>query len=60
MITILTVIILASVILCGYVAKARGLPVVRWVAISLVFGPLAIPFVYLVPAPADRMGNEKK
>ncbi|MCB1683665.1 MAG: hypothetical protein R3E82_13825 [Pseudomonadales bacterium] len=53
MIAIITLIILASVLLCGYVAKARGLSLPRWIAISLLFGPLAIPFVYLV-----RAGNE--
>jgi len=53
MIAIITFIMLASVLLCGYVAKARGLSQPRWIAISLVFGPLAIPFVYLV-----RAGNE--
>lgn len=53
MIAIISLIILASVLHCGYVAKARGLPLPRWIAISLVFGPLAIPFVYLA-----RSGNE--
>lgn len=48
MILLITIVILGSVFVCGEAARRRGLSVPRWIALSLVFGPLAIPFVFLV------------
>jgi hypothetical protein len=39
-------IILASAIICHLVAKNRGANPVFWGVMGLVFGPLAIPFVF--------------
>lgn len=41
-------VIASSMIWCHIVAKRRGLKAVFWGVMGLLFGPLAIPFVYLV------------
>ncbi len=40
-------IFLISGVVCHLIAKARGLKPVFWGIMGLLFGPLAIPFVYL-------------
>ena len=44
---VLIIINLISILVCYYVAKHRKAKVVFWVLVSLVVGPLAIPFVFL-------------
>lgn len=39
-------VILTSGIICHYLAKSRGANPVFWGVMGIVFGPLAIPFVY--------------
>jgi hypothetical protein len=41
----------ASAVLLYFLAARRGLNAVWWSAMGLMFGPLAIPFVFLVPRP---------
>lgn len=41
---------------CFYVAKRRGLNTRFWVVMGLVFGPLAIPFVFMAK-PGDPKGG---
>ena len=36
-----------SVFICHYIAKQRGAKPVFWGFVGFVFGPLAIPFVFL-------------
>ena len=38
---------LVSVVTCYQVAKKRNAKTSFWVAMALLFGPLAIPFVFL-------------
>jgi len=40
-------IILASGLICHQLAKHRGAQPVFWGVMGIVFGPLAIPFVFL-------------
>ena len=35
-----------SALICHYIAKKRGVNVAFWGFMGLVFGPLAIPFVF--------------
>ena len=44
---ILSIPFILSAIICHYVAKQRGANVAFWGVMGLVFGPLAIPFVFL-------------
>lgn len=41
------IIFIGSGILCHYIAKSRGANPVFWGVMGVVFGPLAIPFVYM-------------
>ncbi len=43
---VLIIINLISIILCYYVAKHRKAKILFWVLVSLIVGPLAIPFVF--------------
>lgn len=36
-----------SVVICYYAAKHRGLSRPYWIFLGALFGPLAIPFVFL-------------
>ncbi len=45
-ITIFTI----SAVICHFIAKNRGANAVFWGVIGAVFGPLAIPFVFLTKA----------
>lgn len=38
---------ITSGILCHYIAKSRGANPVFWGVMGVLFGPLAIPFVYM-------------
>ncbi len=49
-IAIFIAIFVISAIICHFVAKNRGANAVFWGVIGAVFGPLAIPFVYLTKA----------
>ena len=44
---ILSIPFIISAIICHYVAKQRGSNVSFWGVMGLVFGPLAISFVFL-------------
>jgi len=39
--------IVASAIICHYLAKSRGANPVFWGVMGILFGPFAIPFVFL-------------
>ena len=43
---VLIIINLISILVCYYVAKHRKAKITFWVLVSLVVGPLAIPFVF--------------
>jgi len=38
---------LSSIFICHYFAKKRGLKPVFWGVMGAIFGPLAIPFVFI-------------
>ena len=42
-----------SAVLCHFIAKNRGANAVFWGVMGAVFGPLAIPFVFLSKAQRD-------
>jgi uncharacterized membrane protein len=42
------IVILASIAICHWIAKKRGVNPVFWGLMGALFGPLAIPFVFLV------------
>ena len=42
--------IITSSILCHFIAKTRGANPVFWGVMGIVFGPLAIPFVFMSKA----------
>ena len=44
---ILGLINLASLLICHYVARARGANVTFWTVVGSVAGPLAVPLVFL-------------
>ena len=41
---------IASIVACHYIAKYRGANPSFWGLMALIFGPLAIPFVFLSKA----------
>jgi hypothetical protein len=41
----LVLVVVASAAICYSVAKKKNLNAATWVALAVVFGPLAIPFV---------------
>jgi hypothetical protein len=43
--SVVALINLVGVIVCRNVAKSRGLNVIFWTTMGIVFGPFAIPFV---------------
>lgn len=45
---VIAVIAAGSMVYCHVVANRRGLKPVFWGVMGLLFGPLAIPFVYLL------------
>ena len=45
-------------ILCHYVARNRGANAVFWGVMGAVFGPLAIPFVFM-SRPVDKASKEQ-
>ena len=46
-IAILLLVTVASIVFCHQVAKRRGANPVFWGVMAVIFGPLAIPFVFL-------------
>ena len=44
---LLVAIIIISVCICYYIAKQSGLNKPYWVFMGALFGPLAVPFVFL-------------
>lgn len=42
-----TVVAVGSIVFCHMVAKRRGANPVFWGVMAVIFGPLAIPFVFL-------------
>lgn len=46
-VAILLLVAIASIVFCHQVAKRRGADPVYWGVMAAVFGPLAIPFVFL-------------
>jgi len=56
--SIIVVIIFAfvSASICHLIAKSRGKNPVFWGVMGVIFGPLAIPFIYI---PKKRIDNDK-
>jgi len=50
---VILLLILASTVVCYFVAKQRGAKVSYWVALGVVLGPLAIPFVFMAKPDSD-------
>jgi len=46
-IVLLTLITVISMVVCNLIAKKRGSNPVFWTVMGALFGPLAIPFVFL-------------
>ncbi len=46
---IIVAVVLISTGICHYVAKRKGFNVRWWIVAGALFGPLAIPFVLLIP-----------
>jgi magnesium-transporting ATPase (P-type) len=44
---LLMVLNIASIFICHYVAKTRGAKPIFWAILGALFGPLAIPFVFI-------------
>jgi len=44
---LLVAVVIISVYICYYTAKRRGLNTPYWVFMGALFGPLAVPFVFL-------------
>ena len=53
---LLIAIVIISVGICYYAAKHRGLSKPYWIFMGALFGPLAIPFVFL--AKSKRSNND--
>lgn len=47
---VLIIISIISIILCYFIAKCRKANTKFWVLAALIFGPLAIPFVFFSKA----------
>jgi hypothetical protein len=41
-------------VICYRVSKQRGASTLYWIAAGLIFGPLAIPFVFFSKPEADK------
>lgn len=52
----LTIVIVASALICHTIAKNRGANAVFWTVMGAIFGPLAIPFAFL----SKPIGNKEK
>lgn len=48
MIYILIALNIVSVFVCHYIAKSRGAKPAFWGVLGAIFGPLAIPFAFMV------------
>lgn len=44
---------LVSTVVCYFVAKQRGAKTSYWVALGVILGPLAIPFVFMAKPDSD-------
>ena len=49
-IAVVLLVLLASVVICHAIAKKRGANPVFWGVMGAIFGPLAIPFVFMAKA----------
>ena len=49
-IAVFAAVFVASAVICHFVAKSRGGNAVFWGIMGIVFGPLAIPFVFFIKA----------
>jgi hypothetical protein len=43
---VLLLLSVASVVVCYLVARARKADIRKWIILSIVFGPFAVPFVF--------------
>ena len=53
-IVVFAAVFLLSAVICHFVAKGRGGNAVYWGVMGLVFGPLAIPFVFFAKTGRDH------
>ena len=44
---VLVILLILSAVACHFIAKGRGLNSVFWGVMGGIFGPLAIPFIFL-------------
>ncbi len=51
------VVVIVSTAICHSVARHKNLSVRFWICLGAVFGPLAIPFVLLMPARKVQSAN---
>ena len=49
---------IVSIIFCHFMAKNRGANAVFWGVMGAIFGPLAIPFVFLAKAGDNSQKSE--
>jgi hypothetical protein len=55
---LLVAITVISVGICYYTAKQRGLSTPYWVFVGALFGPLAVPFVFLAKSKRTNGNGE--
>jgi len=55
MIYILIALNIASIFVCHYIAKSRGAKPVFWGVMGALFGPLAIPFVFMAKPGSSKL-----
>ena len=48
------ILVVASVLICHVIARKRGANAVFWGVMGALFGPLAIPFVFLSKRRTDK------
>ena len=53
-IAIILIVSVASIMICPFLAKKRGANPVFWGVMGALFGPLAIPFVFLAKTESPR------
>ena len=55
MIYILIALNIASIFVCHYIATSRGAKPVFWGVMGALFGPLAIPFVFMAKPGSSKL-----
>ncbi len=58
--TIISIVFIACAILLWFIADKRGANTLFWAVMGAVFGPLAIPFVFLTKDKSSKTAQTKK